>query len=116
MARLTNIEKYALQGMLADGKSTSVMSKTIGKPVSIIENEDSEAVQPNIVEATPPQIKKQLSATQQLFARNQQGTGMAISTEAAAMRGDEHNKAVSKSANPFVGKGMIYKIDDQTIQ
>ena len=34
--RLTNVEKYAIQGMVADGKNAAFIAKAISKPESIV--------------------------------------------------------------------------------
>jgi len=125
MARLTNTEKYAIQGMLHNKKTVEEISKQIDRPIHIIQkyvdgelNKIHETIAKNEIK-NAPQIENSdggetviRRGSKDLFITKTAGKkkGIAVNTQAASMRSDESKKIVSRYANK-----NIYRISDGEI-
>ena len=131
MARLTNTEKYAIQGMLHNKKTIEEISKQIDRPINVVQkyvdgelNKIHETIAKNKIKDNQSDddienVKKSDAGetvirrgSKDLFITKTAGKkkGIAINTQAASMRSDESKKIVSRYANK-----NIYRISDGEI-
>tara|TARA_R110002020_G_C16157627_1_gene763129 strand:- start:260 stop:625 length:366 start_codon:yes stop_codon:yes gene_type:complete len=113
--KLTQNEKYIIEGMLKDKHAPEEIAKELGRTKKTVENYRSEIKR----KATKQKIKKARKAkeaeTQPLKAKDlmvnktlaKKETGVSVMTEAASARGDG-NQELTPSR---MSQGAIYKID-----
>ena len=114
--KLTQSEKYIIEGMLKDKHASSEIAKELGRTKKTIENYQAEvkkrASKQNVKRQAKKQAEKEsdIPRAKDLMGKEtvlKKSGGVSIMTEAASARGDE-----SVEASPSrMSKGAIYRID-----
>ena len=114
--KLTQGEKYIIEGMLKDKHTPSEIAKELGRAKKTVETYQGEIKKRAEKQKVKRQAKKQAEKTsdipraKDLMAKEtvlKKSGGVSIMTEAASARGDEEMEGSSSR----MSKGAIYKID-----
>lgn len=98
MSKLTNIEKFAINGMLAENKTIDEMVKVIKKPKSTIESYVGKLASELVEEEKQPKKKRKPSLFITKTAKKKVG-GVSVMTPAASARGDDFLKNIKPKTN-----------------
>ena len=144
MAKLSQIEKYTIQGALHSGKTPNEIAKLLNRTEKCVQNyvdgeldkihttiakvqtSQIEIVKPDeIVEETPKMIKPDLTKVRKLpkgqakltMARTTAGgkPGVAVMTSAASQVGDEFLKEMGPNRSR-TARGHIYNADGELVE
>jgi predicted transcriptional regulator len=129
--RLSQTEKYTIQGALHQGKTTIEIAELLGRTEQAVQHyidgeldeliETVTKVALNKTESNEPQPEQ--PSTSRLKAGDLMGRktivkeegGVAIMTEGASAIGDEFRKEMPKRKVTRTSKGNVYEIDSQKI-
>jgi hypothetical protein len=139
VAKLTNTEKFTLQGMVVNGMTPEQMADQINRPVHVVKryldgelnkiHETIASIQLERSKKTDDQDEKtaddaiinqdkqpqpKILKSKDLFVTTtaeKRDKGVAISNEAVSMRGDEHRKKIKRVVSRHASKNL-YRISD----
>lgn len=121
MAKLTNVEKFAIQGMLASGIGVEEIAKNLKHSVKAVQTyadsltasvQKMEANNVPVPEVPAEAAKQHALSTKELIATRR---GSTVMTEAASLVADEARK--QGALGPSRGaKGAIFKIKENTVE
>ncbi len=119
--RLNITEKYAIQGMLHDRKTTEEIADSLGRTVKTVQKYvDGELsdIQDTVVDAQIAQEEnkeKVIKNDDGLIVKSRiKNKGEAIMHEGLSAKGDEIRKQITKGYSRSM-KGNVYNIDEKTI-
>ncbi len=105
---LSKTQEYAIQGMLAEGKTVSEIAQFLKKARAIVEA----YIKDNAPKPEPPALPKELRAGDFIINKSaNQKSGVAIMTAGASEKGDESRKSVTGQATTSKTRNVIYKIN-----
>jgi len=118
IVKLTQVQQYAVQAMLAEKKTLPEMAKLLRKPADSIQLYIEEELKPQVKEEAGPEptddyknvkeeVKQPRASDFMVNKTASQKSGVAIMTHAASERGDAASKGTGKSRYTH---GAIYQI------